>query len=144
MRVMRISVGLCQLFPVGRIDMGLAQNTPQCADRHLLLLRNDRGIDDIAGTSYKLHIAGLLACFHATGSLKSALDFPEGQRIQLRQPQPRSCGPLALAWPAGARNGVPALLSNWPAPLVRSDPDWRCQFPSTVSRTNCRSATRSQ
>ncbi len=93
--------------------MRLAENTPKRADRHFVLFWNDRSIDDVATMPYKFHMAILLACLHETGSLKPALDFPEGQRIKPRQLQPRSCEPLVLGWLAGARNGVPALLSNW-------------------------------
>lgn len=82
-------VSLTERFPFGRINVSLTENAPEGADRNLVLLRNDRGIDDDAAASYKLDMAALLACFDETGSLESTFDFPERQRIKPRQPRPR-------------------------------------------------------
>jgi hypothetical protein len=55
--------------------VGLIQNTSQCANGHLVLLGNNRSVDDIARTSHKFHMAAFPAYFHETSSFEPALDF---------------------------------------------------------------------
>ena len=54
-----------------------------------MLSWNDGGINHIASLSDEFHVTAALACFHKAGGFRSALDFPKGQRIKPRQPQPR-------------------------------------------------------
>lgn len=73
--------------------MGLAENTPQCANRNLTLIRHDSGVDTFARISRKLNVAALLADFDKASRFKPALDFAEGLRLKPPQPQPRWCEP---------------------------------------------------
>src|SRR5207247_6329801 len=72
------------------------------------------------------------------------LDLAEGLRLKPPQPQPRSCEPLGVAWPAAARSAAPVLPLSWPEPLLRSHLDWRHRPRCIEKHTTFFRARRSQ
>jgi hypothetical protein len=67
-----------QILPLSRLDVCLAEDTSQRANRHFAFLGDDHRIHDPAGISHELDVAAFLAGFDETGGLKPAFDFSEG------------------------------------------------------------------
>jgi len=61
--------------------MGLAENASERADRDLVLLGNDRRIDDIAGMPDELDMAPFLACFDETAASSRRLISLKGSGL---------------------------------------------------------------
>ena len=85
-----------EFVPVLGTHMGLAENAPQGADWHLLLLGYDRGVEGVACASREFNVATLLAHFDESSGLKAALDLTERLRLKPPQPRPRSYEPGVL------------------------------------------------
>ena len=103
---------LAESLPIVKIDVSLAENASQGADRDLVLPGHNSGIDYPARASHELDMAALLGGFEETGRLQSTLDFAEGLGAKPRQPRPRSSGLQAAASLAEVRSEVPALPSG--------------------------------
>lgn len=93
------------------------------------LVRDNRRVDKLSRTSHELDVAAFLTGLDKTYRLEPSLDFAEGLRLKLSQPQPQSRVLWAGESLAEVRNGVRAL------PLLFL-PGWQHRFRDIGKRTS--------